>query len=67
MKLLKVVVGASINTNVSKVRNDGQGLRTFKYANGLAYLTEVVVEPKVEINVNNKKALKLFALMMQLF
>lgn len=28
--------------------NGGQGLRTFKYSNGLAYLTEVVVEPKVE-------------------
>ena len=28
--------------------NDGKGLRTFKYSNGLAYLTEVVVEPKVE-------------------
>ena len=28
--------------------NGGEGLRTFKYSNGLAYLTEVVVEPKVE-------------------
>tara|TARA_B100000780_G_scaffold260397_1_gene212092 strand:+ start:3399 stop:4253 length:855 start_codon:yes stop_codon:yes gene_type:complete len=28
--------------------NDGQGLRTFKYSNGRTYLTEVVVEPKVE-------------------
>lgn len=28
--------------------NGGEGLRTFKYANGLAYLTKVVVEPKVE-------------------
>jgi len=28
--------------------NDGKGLRTFKYSNGLTYLTEVVVEPKVE-------------------
>ena len=28
--------------------NDGKGLRTFRYSNGLTYLTEVVVEPKVE-------------------
>lgn len=28
--------------------NDGEGLRTFKYSNGLSYLTKVVVEPKVE-------------------
>lgn len=28
--------------------NNGEGLRTFKYSNGLTYLTEVVVEPKVE-------------------
>ena len=28
--------------------NDGKGLRTFKYSNGRTYLTEVVVEPKVE-------------------
>ena len=28
--------------------NDGDGLRTFRYSNGLTYLTKVVVEPKVE-------------------
>lgn len=28
--------------------NGGKGLRTFKYSNSLTYLTEVVVEPKVE-------------------
>jgi len=28
--------------------NDGDGLRTFRYSNGLTYLTTVVVEPKVE-------------------
>ena len=28
--------------------NDGEGLRTFRYSNGLTYLTTVVVEPKVE-------------------
>lgn len=28
--------------------NDGEGLRTFKYANGLAYLTKVVSTPNVD-------------------
>lgn len=31
-----------------KDANDGAGLRTFKYSNGLTYLTKVVSEPKVE-------------------
>ena len=31
-----------------KDSNDGQGLRAFKYAKGMTYLTQVVREPKVE-------------------
>ena len=31
-----------------KDSNDGRGLRTFKYAKGLVYFTEIVSEPKVE-------------------
>ena len=31
-----------------KDSNDGSGLRVFKYANGLSYLTHVEVEPQVE-------------------
>lgn len=31
-----------------KDSNDGNGLRVFKYANGLSYLTHVEVEPQVE-------------------
>ena len=31
-----------------KDSNEGKGLRTFKYSNGLTYLTKVVRTPRVE-------------------
>ena len=48
MKLPKGCSWCKYKHECYKDANDGQGLRTFKYSNGLAYLTEVVVEPKVE-------------------
>ena len=48
MKLAKGCNWCKYKHDCYKNSNDGQGLRTFKYSNGLTYLTEVVVEPKVE-------------------
>ena len=48
MKLPKGCNWCSYKYQCHKDCNDGQGLRTFKYSNGLTYLTEVVVPPKVE-------------------
>ena len=48
MKLPKGCSWCKYKYQCHKDANDGQGLRTFKYSNGLTYLTEVVVEPKVE-------------------
>lgn len=48
MKLPKGCNWCKYKYECHKDANDGQGLRTFKYSSGLAYLTKVVVEPKVE-------------------
>jgi len=48
MKLPKTCAWCKYKYECHKDSNDGQGLRTFKYSNGLAYLTKVVSEPKVE-------------------
>jgi hypothetical protein len=48
MKLPKGCTWCKYKYECHKDSNDGQGLRTFKYSNGLAYLTKVVSEPKVE-------------------
>lgn len=48
MKLPKGCSWCKYKYQCHKDANGGQGLRTFKYSNGLTYLTEVVVEPKVE-------------------
>lgn len=48
MKLAKGCSWCKYKHDCFKDSNDGQGLRTFKYSNGLTYLTKVVVEPKVE-------------------
>jgi hypothetical protein len=48
MKLPKGCSWCKYKYDCHKDANDGQGLRTFKYSNGLTYLTKVVVEPKVE-------------------
>ena len=48
MKLPKGCSWCKYKYQCHKDANDGQGLRTFKYSNGLTYLTEVVVVPKVE-------------------
>ena len=41
-----------------KDSNDGKGLRVFKYAKGLTYLTQVVKEPKVDEITNEFKKRK---------
>lgn len=48
MKLPKGCNWCKYKYECHKDANDGEGLRTFKYSNGLTYLTEVVAEPKVE-------------------
>ena len=48
MKLPKGCSWCKYKYECYKDSNDGEGLRTFKYSNGLTHLTEVVVEPKVE-------------------
>ena len=48
MKLPKGCNWCKYKYECHKDANDGEGLRTFKYSNGLAYLTKVVAEPKVE-------------------
>ena len=48
MKLPKGCNWCKYKYECYKDSNDGEGLRTFKYSNGLTHLTEVVVEPKVE-------------------
>ena len=48
MKLAKGCSWCKYKYKCHSDSNDGTGLRTFKYSNGLAYLTEVVAEPKVE-------------------
>lgn len=48
MKLPKGCNWCKYKYECHKDANDGAGLRTFKYSNGLTYLTEVVAEPKVE-------------------
>ena len=48
MKLAKGCNWCKYEYECYKNSNDGDGLRTFKYSNGLTHLTEVVVEPKVE-------------------
>ena len=41
-----------------KDANEGKGLRVFKYARGLTYFTEVVVQPRVEEITNEWKKIK---------
>lgn len=48
MKLPKGCAWCRYKHDCYKNCNDGLGLRTFKYSNGLTYLTKVVSEPKVE-------------------
>tara|TARA_R100000742_G_C4279678_1_gene105259 strand:- start:15761 stop:16615 length:855 start_codon:yes stop_codon:yes gene_type:complete len=48
MKLSKGCAWCKYKHDCYKDCNDGVGLRTFKYSNGLTFLTEVVSEPKVE-------------------
>ena len=48
MKIAKGCSWCNYKHDCYKDSNDGQGLRAFKYANGISYLTEVVVAPKVE-------------------
>jgi len=48
MKLSKGCSWCSYKHDCYKDSNDGLGLRAFKYANGMTYLTEVVAPPKVE-------------------
>jgi len=48
MKLPKGCSWCKYKYECYKGSNDGEGLRTFKYSNGLTHLTTVVVEPKVE-------------------
>ena len=48
MKLPKQCTFCSFKYECYKDANDGKGLRTFKYAKGPMYLTEVKVLPKVE-------------------
>ena len=48
MKLSKGCSWCSYKHDCYKDSNDGLGLRAFKYANSMTYLTEVVVLPKVE-------------------
>ena len=48
MKLPKGCSWCKYKYECYKDSNDGEGLRTFKYSNGLTHLTTVVVEPKVE-------------------
>ena len=48
MKIAKGCNWCNYKQDCYKDSNDGQGLRAFKYANGMSYLTEVVVAPKVE-------------------
>ena len=48
MKLPKGCSWCKYKYECYKDSNDGEGLRTFRYSNGLTHLTNVVVEPKVE-------------------
>jgi len=48
MKIAKGCNWCKYKHECFKDSNDGQGLRAFKYSTGMSYLTEVVVEPKVE-------------------
>ena len=48
MKLAKGCNWCKYKYDCYKDSNDGAGLRTFRYSNGLTHLTNVVVEPKVE-------------------
>jgi hypothetical protein len=48
MKLPKGCSWCKYKHECHKDANDGEGLRTFKYSTGYTYLTEVVVEPKVD-------------------
>ena len=48
MKIAKGCNWCNYKQDCYKDSNGGQGLRAFKYANGMSYLTEVVVTPKVE-------------------
>tara|TARA_R110000850_G_scaffold172989_1_gene298661 strand:+ start:458 stop:1312 length:855 start_codon:yes stop_codon:yes gene_type:complete len=48
MKIAKGCNWCKYKHECFKDSNDGQGLRAFKYSNGMSYLTEVIVEPKVE-------------------
>jgi hypothetical protein len=48
MKIAKGCSWCKYKYPCHKDANDGEGLRTFKYSNGFAYLTKVVSEPRVE-------------------
>jgi len=48
MKLPKGCSWCKYKHDCYKDSNDGEGLRTFRYSNSLAYLTKVVMTPKVE-------------------
>ena len=54
MKLPIGCVYCSHKIECNKDTNDGQGLRMFKYAKGITYLTKVVVAPNVEEITNAK-------------
>ena len=55
MKLPMGCVYCSHKIKCNEDTNDGQGLRMFKYAKGITYLTKVVSTPKVE-EITNAKA-----------
>jgi hypothetical protein len=48
MQLAKGCTWCKYKHECHKDSNDGNGLRTFRYSTGYKYLTEVVVEPKVD-------------------
>jgi len=58
MKLARGCFFCRHKVECHKDTNNGKGLRVFKYANGLSYLTQVVKEPKVEEITNEFKARK---------
>ena len=58
MKLARGCFFCRHKVECHKDTNNGKGLRIFKYANGLSYLTQVVKEPKVQEITNEFKARK---------
>jgi len=58
MKLARGCFFCRHKVECHKDSNNGEGLRVFKYASGLSYLTDVVKQPKVEEITNEFKARK---------